>query len=182
MGCLQLPSDLRSCPRLSRLAPPRPALVSFVTADSGASATAGVTGQLRPSSSPDNVSEFSGFSTLYGLVRHPSSLVPPRHSPQLDGAHEVRVPCACRTRPLDWRGRFRMVSVARVHLPLQRWRPTDSVAMFGDMGLFPQLDNVTHEVPIVPGPASHAIGNLIDDRQAGRIDWVAHSGDHAYGQ
>ena len=46
--------------------------------------------------------------------------------------------------------------------------------------LFPQLDNETHQVPIVPGPASHAIGNLIDDWQAGRIDWVVHSGDHAY--
>ena len=38
--------------------------VSFVTADGGASAAAPVTGQLRSSSSPDNVTEFSGFSTL----------------------------------------------------------------------------------------------------------------------
>ena len=45
--------------------------------------------------------------------------------------------------------------------------------MYGDMGVFPATQQL-------PGPALNNIGNLIDDVAAGRIDWIVHSGDHAY--
>lgn len=53
---------------------------------------------------------------------------------------------------------------------------TTRLAIYGDMGVFPsQFDK-----PSVPAPARTNIGNLVDDVAAGRVDFIVHSGDHAY--
>eukprot|EP01063_Lacrimia_lanifica_P012492 TRINITY_DN19154_c0_g1_i1.p1 TRINITY_DN19154_c0_g1~~TRINITY_DN19154_c0_g1_i1.p1 ORF type:complete len:700 (+),score=165.83 TRINITY_DN19154_c0_g1_i1:37-2136(+) len=54
------------------------------------------------------------------------------------------------------------------------------LALYADMGVFVTESGGFPKVPSLPAPAQHNIGNVMDDVAAGRVDWVIHSGDHAY--
>ena len=150
--------------------------VNFVTADEGRTAGAVATAEFRvfgAAAAPAPVTTATGFSTLYadpGGKRRLSY-----HHVILAGLQErteyeyrvSRAPAGPATpgTAAVWSGwkRFRSLYSTGV----------TRVAMYGDMGIFP----ATRELP---GQALNNIGNLIEDVAAGRIDWVVHSGDHAY--
>ena len=143
---------------------------SFVTADEGRTASAVPVAEFRVVGSSSVAVNTLGFSTLYtdpGFKRRLSY-----HAVTLTGLRE-------RTEY-----EYRVQSGAAGSSVWSAWKIFRSLystgatrlAMYGDMGVFP----ATRQSRTLPVPARNNIGNLIDDAAAGRIDWVVHSGDHAY--
>jgi len=161
--------------------------VSFVTADEGRTAGAAAVVELRAVNA-SAVATVSGFSTRY---TDPANNNNDRGKRHLSYHHVILAGLRERT---EYEYRVRSGAAGSAAGGWSAWKRFRSLysdgvtrlAMYGDMGVFP----ATEQLPkgfcadrtrlCGPTAARNNIGNLIDDVAAGRIDWVVHSGDHAY--
>ncbi|GMH88122.1 hypothetical protein TL16_g11065 [Triparma laevis f. inornata] len=145
-------------------------VVNFVLADEGKSAgdaSAVPICEIKETDDDTDTITYTGFSTSYSdstssrtLSYH--NVILPNLSPRTSYTYRVSVPG--HSNSSEWTQFKSLYSTG----------PTN-VAMYADMGLFGELDSTN-----VINLPRHNMGNVLSDLSNNEIDFIVHSGDHAY--